>query len=164
MLAGTSWRRSLLLAVTLCFIVAGPLDAGQSKRNGRDKADRESPDRQHVNEPVRQAREHVNEQMRVDRQRVNEPLRARPEAQQPRSIPRGYREPAFAAGFDSGYERGIEDGRDAAGYDPVRHRDYRDAERGYRDGYGSRDSYRTNFRAGFRQGYEDGYRAGTRRR
>jgi hypothetical protein len=77
---------------------------------------------------------------------------------------RGYREPAFAAGFDSGYDRGLDDGRDGDRYDPVRHRDYRDAERGYRDAYGSRDAYRTNFRAGFRQGYEEGYRAGTRNR
>jgi hypothetical protein len=84
--------------------------------------------------------------------------------QQQRATPRGYREPAFAAGFDNGYERGVSDGRDGDRYDPVRHRDYRDAERGYRDAYGSRDAYRTNFRAGFRQGYEEGYRAGTRNR
>ena len=161
---GTPWRRSLLLAVTICLIVAGPLDAGQSKQNRRDKSDRETPDRQHVNEPLRQSREQVNEQLRIDRQHANEPFRARPEAQPSRSIARGVREPAFAAGLDSGYEKGIEDGRDAERYDPVRHRDYRDAERGYRDGYGSRDAYRTNFRSGFRQGYEDGYRAGTRNR
>ena len=85
-------------------------------------------------------------------------------ALQQRGAPRGYREPAFATGFDNGYERGVADGRDGDRYDPVRHRDYRDAERGYRDAYGSRDAYRTNFRAGFRQGYEEGYRAGTRNR
>lgn len=82
----------------------------------------------------------------------------------PRSAGRGYREPAFATGFDSGYDKGREDGRDGDRYDPVRHRDYRDADRGYRDGYGSRDAYRNNFRAGFRQGYEEGYRAGARNR
>jgi hypothetical protein len=84
--------------------------------------------------------------------------------QQQRGPARGYREPAFAAGFDNGYEKGLTDGRDGDRYDPVRHRDYRDAERGYRDAYGSRDAYRTNFRAGFRQGYEEGYRAGARNR
>ena len=84
--------------------------------------------------------------------------------QQGRAAPRGYREPAFAAGFESGYEKGLEDGRGGDRYDPVRHRDYRDAERGYREEYGSRDAYRTNFRAGFRQGYEEGYRTGARNR
>ena len=84
--------------------------------------------------------------------------------QQQRPNVRGYREPAFAAGFDNGYEKGVSDGRDGDRYDPVRHRDYRDAERGYRDNYGSKDAYRTNFRAGFRQGYEEGYRSGARNR
>ena len=102
-----------------------------------------------------------------DRQHALAPLRDRRDVraqQQQRVVPRGYREPAFATGFDNGYERGLTDGRDGDRYDPVRHRDYRDAERGYRDAYGSRDAYRTNFRAGFRQGYEEGYRAGTRNR
>jgi flagellar biosynthesis/type III secretory pathway protein FliH len=139
-------------------------------RTGYDRqraADPFRQDRQHVNQPLRESREHVNEPMRIDRQHANEPLRARPEAtvsQPPRAIGRGYREPAVAAGFESGYEKGIEDGRAAERYDPVRHRDYRDAERGYRDAYGARDAYRTNFRSGFRQGYEEGYRAGTRNR
>jgi hypothetical protein len=77
---------------------------------------------------------------------------------------RPYEEPAFAAGYDGGYERGARDGREGERYDPVRHRDYRDAERGYTTAYGSRDAYQNNFRAGFRQGYEEGYRAGTRSR
>jgi hypothetical protein len=84
--------------------------------------------------------------------------------QQQRPAARGYREPAFAAGFDNGYEKGLNDGRGGDRYDPVRHRDYRDAERGYRDAYGSKEAYRTNFRAGFRQGYEEGYRTGARNR
>jgi hypothetical protein len=95
----------------------------------------------------------------VNSRRQNERLRA-----QGRSASRGYREPAYAAGFDSGYDKGLDDGRGGDRYDPVRHRDYRDAERGYRDDYGSREAYRTNFRAGFRQGYEEGYRAGARSR
>ena len=79
-------------------------------------------------------------------------------------VGRPYEEPAFAAGYDAGYERGVSDGREGVRYDPVRHRDYRDAERGYTTAYGSRDAYQNNFRAGFRQGYEEGYRAGTRSR
>jgi hypothetical protein len=73
-----------------------------------------------------------------------------------------YQDPATAKGYESGYDLGLTDGRDGQRYDPVRHRDYRDAERGYVPSYGSRDGYQTNFRSGFRQGYEDGYRDGTR--
>ena len=77
---------------------------------------------------------------------------------------RVYQDPATAKGYGSGYECGLADGREGQRYDPVRHRDYRDAERGYVSSYGSRDGYKTNFRSGFRQGYEDGYREGTRAR
>jgi hypothetical protein len=75
-----------------------------------------------------------------------------------------YQDPANAKGYDSGYDLGRTDGRDGQRYDPVRHRDYRDGDRGYASSYGSREGYRTNFRSGFRQGYEDGYREGTRTR
>lgn len=75
---------------------------------------------------------------------------------------RGYQDPATTNGYDQGYERGVSDGRDGERYDPVRHRDYRDGDRGYAESYGAKDAYRTNFRTGFRQGYEDGYREGTR--
>jgi flagellar biosynthesis/type III secretory pathway protein FliH len=78
--------------------------------------------------------------------------------------PRAYQEPAFAAGYDSGFKKGLSDGAEGDRYDPVRHADYRDAESGYRTSYGARDAYRNNYRAGFRQGYEDGYREGTRSR
>jgi hypothetical protein len=78
--------------------------------------------------------------------------------------PRVYQEPAFASGFNGGYERGLRDGRDGGRYDPVRHSDYRDADHGYRSSYGSKDAYKNNYRAGFRQGYEQGYRDGTRSR
>jgi hypothetical protein len=82
----------------------------------------------------------------------------------PQRVSRPYDEPAFAAGYEGGFEKGASDGREGERYDPVRHRDYRDAERGYTSAYGSRDAYRNNFRAGFRQGYEEGYRTGTRSR
>ena len=75
---------------------------------------------------------------------------------------RSYQDPASSTGYESGYDRGLIDGRDGQRYDPVRHKDYRDAERGYSGSYGSRDGYKTNFRTGFRQGYEDGYREGAR--
>ena len=78
------------------------------------------------------------------------------------SASRVSQDPATAKGYDAGYNRGLTDGREGQRYDPVRHRDYREAERGYESAYGSRDGYRTNFRSGFRQGYEDGYREGTR--
>jgi flagellar biosynthesis/type III secretory pathway protein FliH len=77
---------------------------------------------------------------------------------------RGYYEPAYARGFDDGFRKGLEDGRDGDRYDPVRHRDYREADQGYSGSYGSRDAYQNNYRSGFRQGYEEGYRDGTRNR
>jgi hypothetical protein len=78
--------------------------------------------------------------------------------------PGGYQEPAYARGYSDGYRQGTDDGRGRDGYDPVGHRDYRDADGGYYGAYGSRDAYRNNYRAGFREGYEDGYRDGTGRR
>ena len=100
-----------------------------------------------------------------DREHARAPLR-RPDnrpllAQRPS---RGYQEPAFANGFEAGYERGLADGRDGDRYDPVRHRDYREADEGYGRAYGSLDAYKNNYRAGFRQGYEQGYRDGARYR
>lgn len=74
----------------------------------------------------------------------------------------GYQDPAFARGYAEGHKRGLADGRRASRYDPVRHRDYRDADDGYYRRYGSRQAYENNYRAGFRQGYERGYREGGR--
>ena len=81
-----------------------------------------------------------------------------------RANARNFQDSASASGYDAGYDRGLIDGRDGQRYDPVRHKDYRDAERGYAESYGSRDGYKTNFRTGFRQGYEDGYREGSRKK
>jgi hypothetical protein len=80
------------------------------------------------------------------------------------SSSRTYQDPASAKGYDLGHGLGLSDGREGQRYDPVRYRDYRDADRGYAPSYGSRDGYKTNFRSGFRLGYEDGYREGTRAR
>jgi hypothetical protein len=76
----------------------------------------------------------------------------------------GYQEPASARGYSDGYRQGLDDGRDRDRYDPVGHRDYRNADQGFYGSYGSRDAYRNNYRAGYRQGYEEGYRDGTGRR
>jgi flagellar biosynthesis/type III secretory pathway protein FliH len=75
---------------------------------------------------------------------------------------RRHQETAYARGYEDGYRKGVADGRRGDRYDPAESREYRDADGGYTESYGSRDAYRTNYRAGFRQGYEDGYRAGTR--
>lgn len=96
------------------------------------------------------------------RGRARPPVSALRSGQPPREVPPGYHEPAFARGYDDGYDRGLADGRRGARYDPAESGDYRRGDRGYAGAYGSRDAYRTNYRAGFRQGYEDGYRAGTR--
>jgi hypothetical protein len=80
------------------------------------------------------------------------------------NLSRNYHDAASLNGYESGWDLGLLDGRDGERYDPVRHRDYRDADRGYASTYGSRDGYKTKFRAGFRQGYEEGYREGTRTR
>jgi flagellar biosynthesis/type III secretory pathway protein FliH len=75
---------------------------------------------------------------------------------------RRHQETAYSRGYEDGYRTGVADGRRGERYDPAESRQYRDADAGYTESYGSRDAYRTNYRAGFRQGYEDGYRAGTR--
>ena len=80
------------------------------------------------------------------------------------NTPRIFQDPASTRGYENGYDLGLLDARKGERYDPVRHRDYRDANRGYASSHGSRDGYKTNFRTGFRQGYEDGYREGTRTR
>ena len=87
---------------------------------------------------------------------------ARPIRPQERRGP--YEEPAFARGYADGFMRGTDDGRDRDRYDPVGHRDYRNADQGYYRDYGSRDAYKNNYRAGFRQGYDAGYRDSSRGR
>ena len=80
-----------------------------------------------------------------------------------RQAPGRYREPAAARGYADGYEEGIRDARGRDRYDPVRSRDYRNADQGYYREYGSREAYRNNYRLGFRQGYDAGYRDARRR-
>ena len=67
-------------------------------------------------------------------------------------------EPAYARGYSDGYRHAQQDRSDRRGYDPVAHRDYRDADQGFYRSYGSHEAYKDNYRAGFRAGYDAGYR------
>lgn len=69
-----------------------------------------------------------------------------------------------ANGFEEGYKRGLDDGRDRDRYDPRRHRRYRDADQGYRRDYGPKGVYEASYRRGFERGYDQGYADGQRRR
>jgi hypothetical protein len=70
----------------------------------------------------------------------------------------GYGSFGFDRGYTDGYERGMEDARRNRRFDPIGHRDYRSANRGYDRRYGTRDQYRIQYRDGFRRGYEEGFR------
>lgn len=71
---------------------------------------------------------------------------------------------AFARGFDDGYRKGVEDGRDRDRRDPWRHGWYRDGDRGYRNDLGPRVLYQRSYRSAFEQGYDQGYDDGRRPR
>lgn len=71
---------------------------------------------------------------------------------------RTYQEPAYARGYADGYRHAQQDRDDRRSYDPVAHRDYREADQGFYHSYGSREAYKDNYRAGFRAGYDVGYR------
>ncbi len=75
----------------------------------------------------------------------------------------GINEPAYARGYADGFDKGREDWQDRHRYDPLRHRDYKNGDKGYDRDYGSKGAYRQYYREGFRSGYEDGYRGGDRR-
>jgi hypothetical protein len=77
---------------------------------------------------------------------------------------RGYEEPAYARGYADGFRHAQEDRKDRRRYEPVAHRDYRDADQGFSRSYGAIEAYRNNYRAGFRAGYDAGYRDDTGRR
>ena len=76
---------------------------------------------------------------------------------------RAYQEPAYARGYADGHRHAQDDREDRRSYDPVAHRDYREADQGFDRSYGSRDAYKNNYRAGFRAGYDAGYRDGSAR-
>lgn len=60
-------------------------------------------------------------------------------------------------GFDEGYRKGLDDGRDRDRGDPWRHGRYRDADQGYRREYGPKSVYQQAYRAAFERGYAEGY-------
>ena len=64
---------------------------------------------------------------------------------------------AFQTGFNDGYERGLDDGRDRRRNDPFAESRYRDGDHGYDRRYGTREAYKNMYRDAFRQGYERGY-------
>ena len=68
-----------------------------------------------------------------------------------------YVDAAFDQGYRRGELRGQEDARRGAPFDYVIVGEYRQADRGYRGQYGSRDRYRQEFRRGFQAGYQAGY-------
>lgn len=69
-----------------------------------------------------------------------------------------YANPATAAGFNDGYEQGLEDARDGDRYDPIRAKDYRDGDNDYDRRFGTKDQWKVAYREGFRSGYDRGYR------
>lgn len=71
---------------------------------------------------------------------------------------------ARSNGYEDGYRKGLDDGRDRDRPDPYRYREYRNASRGYRHDYGPKSVYQQAFRDGFERGYETGYREAQRYR
>ncbi len=70
----------------------------------------------------------------------------------------GYNSAAYDQGYRDGLNKGREDARDRDSFDPVRHKEYRNADRGYNNRYGSKDQYKLAYRDGFERGYEQSYR------
>jgi len=66
---------------------------------------------------------------------------------------------AYDNGYQKGLEKGRNDGRDRDSFDPVRYKEYRNADSGYNSRYGSKDQYKLAYRDGFEAGYSQGYRA-----
>jgi hypothetical protein len=72
-----------------------------------------------------------------------------------------YAENAYRIGYGRGYEEGFDEGKDDAEdrdrFNFWDDKDYRHADRGYRDHYGPRDTYARGFRSGFEEGYRRAY-------
>src|SRR5262245_43046039 len=73
-------------------------------------------------------------------------------------------EPAFARGYSDGFKHAQDGRQERQRYDPVGHREYREADQGFSPSYGTIEAYRNNYRAGFRAGYDAGYRDDTGKR
>ncbi len=63
-------------------------------------------------------------------------------------------------GYRDGLRTGQEDRNRSRASGPDRSDRFRNAQSGYRSGYGDRELYRQAYREGFRQGYAEGYRSG----
>ena len=67
---------------------------------------------------------------------------------------------AAANGFEDGYRKGLDDGRDGDRYDVRRHSRYGKGDHGYRRELGLKRHYQQAYRAAFERGYDEGYRDG----
>jgi hypothetical protein len=69
---------------------------------------------------------------------------------------------AYERGMDRGYLKGLEKGREDfrkhRDYDPARHKQYRNADDGYKSSYGDRRHYEADYRRAFEDGYRQAYR------
>lgn len=71
---------------------------------------------------------------------------------------------ALDDGYRVGYAKGLEDARSRRGFNPRRHRAYRNADIGWERRYGTpRYRYEEVFRRGFLSGYDAGFRDAMRR-
>lgn len=70
----------------------------------------------------------------------------------------GYRDVAWQNGYNEGVAAGRDDANDGDRYDPHRHNQYKNADRGYNSSYGNKDGYKAAFREAYLRGYEEGYR------
>jgi hypothetical protein len=69
----------------------------------------------------------------------------------------GYADVAYDIGYRDGLRAGRKDLDSREAFDPDDHDNYRDADHGYRDSYGSKDAYKRDYRNGFLRGYQDGF-------
>lgn len=129
---------------------AGQAAFSMSRWQRRDEEDSEG-DSERRGRVSRDRRDRDDGWWRRDRDRDNGRARGRD---------RGVDAVAYDYGFNDGYDHGLQDGRDRREHDPVRHRDYRSADRGYDGRLGSREQYRVVYRDGFRDGYDRGFRDG----
>ena len=69
---------------------------------------------------------------------------------------------AYERSMDRGYLKGLEKGREDfrkhRDYDPARHKQYRNADDGYKSSYGDRRHYEADYRRAFEDGYRQAYR------
>jgi hypothetical protein len=70
--------------------------------------------------------------------------------------------PGYDRGYRDGLDKGRDDGKHHDAYDPRRQKWYREADRGYKDDFGSRWAYESAYRDGFLRGYDEGYRERSR--